>query len=74
MISILREAFFAGSRGSFAERYQDRFLSSITDGPRKHERELPAAMVAMAATTVSYCPCIVTFHFNILFIDCIFVG
>ncbi|EDR04034.1 uncharacterized protein LACBIDRAFT_306412 [Laccaria bicolor S238N-H82] len=53
MISTLREAFFAGSRGSFAERYQDRFVSSITDGPRKHERELPAAMVAMAATAIA---------------------
>lgn len=53
MISTLREAFFTGSRGSFAERYQDRFVSSITDGPRKQERELPAAMVAMAATSIA---------------------
>jgi hypothetical protein len=74
MISILHEAFFAGSRGSLAKQYQDRFVSSITDGPRKHEQELPDAMVSMAATTISYFPCIVTFHLDILFVDCIFIG
>lgn len=53
LISILRDVYFAGTRGSYAERYSARFGSSITEGPRKYERELPAPMVALAATAVS---------------------
>lgn len=53
MISTLRDVYFAGARGSYAERYSARFVSSIVEGPRKYERELPAPMVALAATGVS---------------------
>ncbi|KIJ91570.1 hypothetical protein K443DRAFT_14286 [Laccaria amethystina LaAM-08-1] len=52
LISMLRDVYFAGTRGSYAERYSARFGSSITEGPRKCERELPAPMVALAATAV----------------------
>ena len=53
LISILRDVYFAGTRGLYAERYSARFGSSITEGPRKYECELPAPMVALAATAMS---------------------
>ena len=48
-----RNIFFAGNRGTLAQKHEARFSSSICDGPGKDELELPIPMVCIVATTVS---------------------
>lgn len=53
IIASIRDCFFTGKRGTLADKHRGSFKSSINDGPSKHELELPIAMVAIVATTVS---------------------
>ncbi|KJA19342.1 hypothetical protein HYPSUDRAFT_143866 [Hypholoma sublateritium FD-334 SS-4] len=51
IISSIKEAFFTGSRGTLSQKYQARFRSTILEGPKKSELELPIAMVCIIATS-----------------------
>jgi Domain of unknown function (DUF6532) len=54
IISSIKDCFFTNARcGSLADKYAARFSSSIKDGPRKDEMELPIPMVCLIATTAS---------------------
>ncbi|KIL59616.1 hypothetical protein M378DRAFT_14732 [Amanita muscaria Koide BX008] len=53
IIRIISDMYFTVRRGqSLADKHAARFTSSITEGPRAHELEVPAAMVAMVATAI----------------------
>lgn len=55
IISSIKNCFFTTTRrGSLADKYAAYFSSSIEDGPRKDDLELPIPMVCLIATTASF--------------------
>ncbi|KAM6489597.1 hypothetical protein JOM56_014919 [Amanita muscaria] len=53
IIRTITEMYFTARRGrTLAEKHATRFTSSITEGARANELEVPAPMVAMAATAI----------------------
>jgi hypothetical protein len=66
IISTLKEYFFTGSRGSKADKHDNRFQSSLATGDAKNERELPIAMVSLVAAMVRYFPMITLYAYRVL--------
>lgn len=51
----MKECFFTASRTlSDADKYAAKFSSSIKDGPKKDELEVPIAMLCLITTTVCF--------------------
>ena len=55
IISSMKECFFTASQtSSYADKYAAQFTSSIKEGPKKDELEVPIAMLCLIATTVCF--------------------
>ncbi|KAL0945165.1 hypothetical protein HGRIS_004316 [Hohenbuehelia grisea] len=54
IVAVLHAAVFKGSRGTLADKHGNHFKSSMTEGPKASELEIPLAMACLSATAVHW--------------------